>query len=379
MKKIIFATTVFDDVSTGPGTFAKYLWEYFSDSGEFEFHLVAPNVRSVSHDNVHSFSGDSFPNLHVALCREVEKVEEKCGPIDIVHCNNAHSMGSLKTSAKLVCQINDYEVASVRSNFLKQIRSKGFNRCLRLIWRYFQEKKVLKRCERVICNSEYVRKIVTKSYNISSLQAQVIYKAVDLSAFKEAKLRESRSASSDCGLKLIFVGSNWRIKGLDLLLEAIILILPDLPNIQLCVIGKESEPQNVIIRSKYKSLELDGHVTYVGRLDKNEIAQLMHLSDIAVLPSRQEALGVALLEAMASGTPVIASNVGGIPEILNEGQAGVLFDVDDALALASAIKSLSNSELDRMSYRSIGLERSKYFSKEIMFDQLTSLYRELSA
>lgn len=131
------------------------------------------------------------------------------------------------------------------------------------------------------------------------------------------------------------------IKGFDVLLEAFARI-PDKP--RLVIVGDGPE-RNRLIRLA-TDLAISDLVDFRGICPPEEIASLMRHSALFVLPSRHEGLSIAALEAMASGRPVVATRVGGMPQIVHSGYNGLLVEPEDPVGLATAItQMLSASEL----------------------------------
>ena len=126
------------------------------------------------------------------------------------------------------------------------------------------------------------------------------------------------------------------VKGVDVLLKAFKRILIDYPEIHLVIIG--IDPQESKLYSLSKKLELSSSVHWVGIID--HAIEALSMSDIYVQPSRKEGLGLAMVEAMALGLPIVATNTGGIPEVVINGETGYLADPGSAIALADAIKHL---------------------------------------
>ena len=92
------------------------------------------------------------------------------------------------------------------------------------------------------------------------------------------------------------------------------------------------------IRLLTKSLNLEDHIRLLGFVPEDELPSLYNLSDLFILPSiYAESFGITLLEAMASGTPIVASAIGGIPEVVENGVNGILFKKGDELDLANAV------------------------------------------
>ena len=130
---------------------------------------------------------------------------------------------------------------------------------------------------------------------------------------------------------LLFVGNLLIAKGVDILLEAFALISEKNPDIGLIFIGDGDQKSNLEIKTK--ELGLYQKVFFQGRVDYNLIPTFMYYSDVLVLPSREEGVGRVLLEAMSLELPIIASNVGGIPLVIDDTKDGLLFESGDIESL----------------------------------------------
>ncbi|MDO8880928.1 MAG: glycosyltransferase [Coriobacteriia bacterium] len=133
---------------------------------------------------------------------------------------------------------------------------------------------------------------------------------------------------------VLFVGNLVAVKGLETLRAAFEMLLERKAADRLVIVGDGPLRQELTEWSS--ALELKDHVTVTGRLAQCDVARWMAAADVFVLPSHNEGLGLVLLEAMACGTPCVASAVGGVPEILDE-RTGALVPPGDGRALADAI------------------------------------------
>ena len=136
---------------------------------------------------------------------------------------------------------------------------------------------------------------------------------------------------------VLFVGSLIARKGVDTLLRAFAALASDLPEYRLVLAGEGPEQANLAALAE--SLGVAARVEFAGFLPQAGIAARMRQARLFVLPSNEEGQGVVLLEAMASGLPVVASSVGGIPEVVVEG-TGRLFPAGDAAALAGQMRAV---------------------------------------
>ncbi len=145
--------------------------------------------------------------------------------------------------------------------------------------------------------------------------------------------------------QLLFVGRFSRHKGLDHLVAALPPILERLPEARLALIG--FGPEEPEVRAAAARTGVANALTIVGRVPHHDIPAWLASADLVVLPSVQvEGLGVVLLEALASGTPVVGSDLGGIPDIIQDGETGLLARPGDPEHLAgTCLRILTDREL----------------------------------
>jgi colanic acid/amylovoran biosynthesis glycosyltransferase len=143
-------------------------------------------------------------------------------------------------------------------------------------------------------------------------------------------------------VRIICVGRLSPEKGQAGLLEAFATITKDQDQVELLLVG--DGPERGPLQSRAESLRLTDRVSFAGRCSEQETLDHIARAHILVLPSFMEGLPIVLIEAMAIGTPVIASRVAGIPELVEDGQSGLLFTPSDWGALASCMRRLINDE-----------------------------------
>jgi glycosyltransferase involved in cell wall biosynthesis len=143
---------------------------------------------------------------------------------------------------------------------------------------------------------------------------------------------------------ILFAGSLIERKGVRTLIEAMPLVRRRHPSHRLVLVG--GGPQRKELEALAVRAGVSDAVRFAGGLPPLEVARWMRRSELFVLPSLEEGQGVALLEALASGTPCVAGNVGGIPEMLSP-ECGALIPPGDAPALASAVCGLLEDESRR--------------------------------
>jgi len=162
-------------------------------------------------------------------------------------------------------------------------------------------------------------------------------------------------------------------KGHRVLLEAWPLVLDEHPEAWLLVVGEGSERNS--LEAQAGSLGISDHVVFTGR--REDVPAVTAALDVAVLPSYREAQGLSVLEAMALSRPVVASNVGGIPEMIEDGVTGLLVPPGNREALADAINHLLSDHpyADMLAKRGHDLVHDR-FCIELMTSQIETLYDE---
>ena len=223
------------------------------------------------------------------------------------------------------------------------------------------------------------QKLAQNARRFGAKRVVVIPNGVNGSIFKSMdrkKLREQYGFSIDAKI-VVSVARLVPVKGLDYLIKAVSLLLQTDNKINLLIIGDGS--QRAELEELISELKLDNRVRLMGTIPHEQIAGFLNQADVFVLPSLSEGLGIAIIEAMACGIPVIGTNVDGIPDIIKDNDNGVLVPPGDAEALAGAIdKLLQNEELrGRLVVR--GLEEvEQRFQWENIYQQVRQVYFDLT-
>ena len=174
-------------------------------------------------------------------------------------------------------------------------------------------------------------------------------------------------------LRLAFTKAHMDIYGPDILLRAMANVVEARPDTQLSLAGHG--PMTDTLRELAKSLAIDKNVIFTGYIDNREIYSFLKQHHAVVMPSLSESFGVAALEAGACGRPVVASRVGGIPEVVVDGKTGLLVPPGDADALAGAILRLAD---DREKMAAMGRQGYEFvrenFTWEESLDMMAALY-----
>lgn len=167
--------------------------------------------------------------------------------------------------------------------------------------------------------------------------------------------------------------------GLDLLIRAFSRIVRRYPRSRLSIAGRGEPDYMEELQSLTEKAGVKQHVTFTGYLSADELATLFERSDILVQPSRWESFGVVLLEAMAVDLPVIATNVGGVSELVIDGVTGLLIPPDDLDALTDAMMKLTGDKELRERLAQNGRSMASYvYNFDMHGEQMGALYYELA-
>jgi glycosyltransferase involved in cell wall biosynthesis len=207
-----------------------------------------------------------------------------------------------------------------------------------------------RRVRKVFTPSEYVKQKVIRRFGINNVT--VTPNGVDRSVF-HPKAKQTRFDLPEC--YVLFVGTLEPRKNLNMLMRAWNEIKDDFKEIWLIVVG--------VSRNVFRSVQLSHdveRVRFLGYVDDQELAGLYANATLFVLPSQDEGFGLPALEAMASGTPVIFSDGGALPEVV--GEAGLIFYLSNPVELKKTlIECLANAKL-RCELKEKGLARAQEFS-----------------
>ncbi len=247
----------------------------------------------------------------------------KQNKIDLIHAHTSRTATYAGLIARLLCGKNVRCVVSRRVQF-----STRGNPLRKLKYQCLPHK--------IIAISEGVKKVLVAD-GISEAKISVVYSGIEPQRFDVATEPDylQRQLGIPRGaiiiLNIAYLNPS---KGLKYLLDAMSILLGSVRNIHLVQVGSGEMKQRLLAHADY--LGISRHVTFAGR--REDIPQLMHSCDIFVISSEQEGLCTSIMDAMVCAKPVVATKVGGIPEIVKDGETGFLVSPRDAQALADKIR-----------------------------------------
>ncbi|MCB9078077.1 MAG: glycosyltransferase [Anaerolineaceae bacterium] len=239
-------------------------------------------------------------------------------------------------------------------------------------WRYRLNRWTIGLVDQVVAVSANVRDFTVSHIGLPAEKVMVIYNGLDISS-EPVGSRQSARRELDLPAEVCVIGAVSRldpVKGINVLLRAMVSIADG----QLVIIG--DGPEWDILQKLTSDLGLTARVHWAGY--RADVTALLPAFDILVQPSLHEGLPNTVLEAMAARLPVVATAVGGTPELVEHGRTGLLVPAQDAAALASAINLLKgNTELSRQMGQA-GFDRVRQqFTVEQMAHRYETLYHQL--
>lgn len=210
-------------------------------------------------------------------------------------------------------------------------------------WRIAVEERVCRECDLILAGTEREKSDLVQLCGALPQRVRVVPCGVDLDTFRPLNRLESRAK---LGLKadervLLYVGRFDPIKGVDRLIEAVSDLRREI-SLRLLLVGGggESAPEDRSLRALCARLSLDGCVTFEGRRAHGDLPDYYRAADALVLPSYYESFGLVVLEALACGTPVVATRVGIVEDIVRNGVNGGVVSESSAAGLAKGIHHL---------------------------------------
>ncbi len=237
---------------------------------------------------------------------------------------------------------------------------------------------------RVVAVSEAVARSLRARSIFSADKIRVVPNGVDVRKFEEARRmfehgRREPGSKPHAPLRVGIVGELSEVKGQDIFIRAARMVVERFKgSVEFVIVGDEASNaggQRAALESLVSELRLTNNVRFTGRCE--DVAALLASLDVFVSASRSEAFGIALVEAMASGLPVVAAATEGAREIIEEGKTGLMVPVNDADSLAAVVSVLLGDEPRR---RALG-ERAREtaagrFSLERMIADTERVYAE---
>ncbi len=221
----------------------------------------------------------------------------------------------------------------------------------------YLEGRNARQADAVLATSAYCRDAIVRHYRVPAERIRLVPEGIDLARWQRVA---SQTPHHSDGTTILCVARQYPRKHVADLLRALPEVRRAVPAAHAVIVG--DGPEHGALRALAAELGLGSAVQFLGAIaDDDAVARWYRHADVFCLPSVQEGFGIVFLEAMASGLPVVATRAAAVPEVVPDGQAGLLVPPGDVAALASALTALLHEPARRASYGACGQEHARQY------------------
>jgi N-acetyl-alpha-D-glucosaminyl L-malate synthase BshA len=299
-----------------------------------------------------------FPPYDLALAVRMHEVVRE-HKLDVLHCHYAIPHATSAWIAKQMLRESQQDIKVVTTLHGTDITIVGQDPSFHSITKFSIEKSDV-----VTAVSRFLQAETLDAFGCSACRIEVIHNFVDPRVYDRARYHGQHKVSFNGGRKVLMHISNFRpVKRVKDVVKVFAEVQKKVPSV-LVMVGDGPDRHDAEQEARAHGVEKD--VQFLGKIDN--VAPLLASADLFLLPTNKESFGLSALEALASGTPVIGTNVGGLPEVVISGETGVLCGVGDTGGMAAAaVEILSDTaKWKKMSERAAADARVRFTMDEIV-------------
>lgn len=303
----------------------------------------------------------SYPLTHLIIKNRVKRIIDQFKP-DLL---NIHCIGANAYYARLTKLSNHIPLVTTHHGDLSLFKGRLY---LDSLFMHKEIQETVKESDYLTsCSVHTLNELIEYTNASTQLSTRAIINGINPKEFS--------TATPHCHPRSYILGLGRLIpkKGFDVLLRAF--AQANIPNHDLILAGSGEEETS--LKRLTKELGITDRVHFFGMANRQQAMALFKGCEFYVLPSRKEPQGIVLLEAMISQKAVIATNVGGIPEVLIDGETGILVPSEDPTALADAMKKMATDQETRERMATKGYQRSLDYDWENITNQYIEAYQEV--
>ena len=354
MVKVCFISPEYLPLSGGTGAYVYYLSNELMKRGNSAYIVTGyAESRDVKINDQHYVFFLKTPKAPVvksflfaaSAFRKLNQIRGRF-PIDIAHVNLplvpsfAVPNGFGKTLISTVHSTWKGEAEAIRGEPYSRLNSNekfmvSFNWFLRIF-----EEKMLERSDKIIAVSDFTRRELLQYYKVKGNKIRVIHNGVDVDKFQPA--RDKRKAKEALGfspddIAVLSVGRLYARKGLFTLIESMPDVVRKFRNVKFIISGKGQSNEMKKLVNHATRLGMKNNIIFTGYFPDSKLPTLYQAADVFAFSTFYENLPFAVLEALSTGLPVVTTNVGGIPEMIEDGKNGFLVQPFNSKELADRI------------------------------------------
>jgi N-acetyl-alpha-D-glucosaminyl L-malate synthase BshA len=333
----------------------------------FRLDSFHPNVsyHEVSFENYDLFQ---YPPYETALASRMVDVV-KFEKLDILHVHYAIPHASAAFIAQQILKEEGIHIPFITTLHGTDITLVGKDRSFLPVVNFS-----INHSDGITAVSDSLRKETYEFFTIKK-DIQVIYNFIDIQRFNKLDKSHFRKIVAEENEKILIHVSNFRkVKRVIDVIRMFELVYKTIPS-KLLLVG--DGPERVEAEEFCRTTGLCDQVKFLGK--QEAVEELFAVSDLFVLPSASESFGLAALEAMACGVPVISTNTGGLPELIQNGYNGYMSDVGDVESMSKNAALILSSEDTLNEFKKNAYESSKAFDINLILPQYENLYYEILA
>lgn len=307
-----------------------------------------------------------FPPYDLALAVRMHEVVRTHG-LELLHCHYAIPHATSAWIAREMLRETSEDVHLITTLHGTDITIVGQDPSFYAITKFSIEKS-----DRITAVSEYLRDETIRAFGCGGCEVEVIHNFIDPDVYNRDKYPNSLKDQLGKSRPVLMHVSNFRaVKRVRDVIRVFAAVNKERPSV-LVMIG--DGPDRPGAEEEARSLGVESSVSFLGKLE--QIAPLLAAADLFILPSQTESFGLSALEALASGVPVIGTKAGGLPEVIRDGETGVLCGVGDVAGMAAAALTILEdpSRWSAMSQLAT-LDSRQRFSLDAVVGKYEALYR----
>ena len=312
-----------------------------------------------------------FPPYDLALAVRMHEVVRE-HKLDLLHCHYAIPHATSAWIAKqMLREQRGQDIQVVTTLHGTDITIVGQDPSFHTITKFSIEKS-----DALTAVSRYLQKETLTAFGCTACRIDVIPNFIDPDVYNRARYGDQLRAQLDGNRKVLMHISNFRpVKRVRDVVRVFAKVNETIPSV-LVMVG--DGPERPDAEREARQLEVDDHVQFLGKI--GSVAPLLAAADLFLLPTNSESFGLSALEALASGTPVIGVNAGGLPEVVRDGETGVLCAVGDVNGMsAAAVELLSDRRKWRSMSDAAAADARERFNKNDIVERYEQVYEQACA